>query len=339
MLTFGVFDHLDDNGRPRAALFDERLRLVGLMERAGFSRYHLAEHHATPLGCAPSPSVFLSAIAQRTRTIRFGPLVYLLPLYHPLRLFEEICMLDQLSGGRLMVGVGRGGALLEHQRHGLDPALAGPMYHEAYDVLMRAFRADVLSYEGRFYKFDDYIVVNKPVQQPHPPIWYGASNVEAAEWAAANAINVVSLGPVARAREIGACYRKTWAEAGRNEADLPLLGITRHVVVAENDDEAQRIARAAYPRWRQAIEFIWQRSNVDFPLTAAYPQSWDELAAVGHGFAGSPARVREQIAELQQQTGINYLVCQIVFGTMGYDEAARSIELFGSEVIPAFAGA
>jgi alkanesulfonate monooxygenase SsuD/methylene tetrahydromethanopterin reductase-like flavin-dependent oxidoreductase (luciferase family) len=322
MLSFGVFDHLDDNGRSRAALFEERLKLVEEIERAGFSRYHLAEHHATPLGCAPSPSVFLSAAIQRTRTIKLGPLVYLLPLYHPLRLFEEICMLDQLSGGRLMIGVGRGGALLEHERCGLDPADAGPMYHEAYD--------------GRFYNFDDYIVVNKPVQQPHPPIWYGASNVEAAEWASANAVNVVSLGPLARAREIGERYRKTWAAAGRSEADLPMLGITRHVVMAETDAEAERIARAAYPRWREAIEFIWQHSHVDFPLTAAYPRSWDELAAIGHGFAGAPQRVRDQIAELQRQSGINYLVCQIVFGTMGYDDAGRSIALFGREVMPAF---
>jgi alkanesulfonate monooxygenase SsuD/methylene tetrahydromethanopterin reductase-like flavin-dependent oxidoreductase (luciferase family) len=120
VLSFGIFDHLDANGTPLGRFFDERLRLIEHIERAGFAGYHLAEHHSTPLGMAASPSVFLAAAMQRTTTIRLGPLVYVLPLYHPLRLYEEICMLDHLSGGRLMVGVGRGGALIEHQRYGID---------------------------------------------------------------------------------------------------------------------------------------------------------------------------------------------------------------------------
>jgi len=87
-MRFGIFDHLDDGGVPLGQLFEERLKLVEAYDRAGFYGYHLAEHHATPLGYAPSPSVFLSAVAQRTRQLRFGPMVYLLPLYHPLRLIE-----------------------------------------------------------------------------------------------------------------------------------------------------------------------------------------------------------------------------------------------------------
>ena len=97
-MRFGIFDHLDDGGVPLGQLFEERLQLIEAYDRAGFYGYHLAEHHATPLGYAPSPGVFLSAVAQRTRRLRFGPMVYLLPLYHPLRLIEEICMLDQMSG-------------------------------------------------------------------------------------------------------------------------------------------------------------------------------------------------------------------------------------------------
>jgi len=137
VLSFGIFDHLDATGAPLGRFFDERLRLIERIERVGFAGYHLAEHHSTPLGMAASPSIFLAAAMQRTTTIRLGPLVYVLPLYHPLRLYEEICMLDHLSGGRLMVGVGRGGALLEHQRYGIEPTDAPAMYHEAFAVLMR----------------------------------------------------------------------------------------------------------------------------------------------------------------------------------------------------------
>jgi alkanesulfonate monooxygenase SsuD/methylene tetrahydromethanopterin reductase-like flavin-dependent oxidoreductase (luciferase family) len=126
------------------------LRLLELIEQSGFHAYHMAEHHSTPLGMAGSPSVFLAAAIQRTSKIRIGPLVYVLPLHHPLRLYEEICMLDHLSGGRLTVGVGRGGALIEHQRLGVDPALAPAMYHEAFSVLMRAFETDVVDFRRAF---------------------------------------------------------------------------------------------------------------------------------------------------------------------------------------------
>src|SRR5258706_12364920 len=107
-MKFGIFDHMDRAGANLGRQFDERLKLIERYERAGFHAYHLAEHHSTPLGMAPSPSVFLAAVAQRTKTLRFGPLVYLLPLYHPIRLAEEIAMLDQMSHARLEFGIGRG---------------------------------------------------------------------------------------------------------------------------------------------------------------------------------------------------------------------------------------
>ena len=107
-VAFGIFDHVDRGDEPLAALFAHRLQLAEAADAAGFRTYHVAEHHATRLGMAPSPGIFLAALAQRTRRLRFGPLVYLLPLYAPLRLIEEVCMLDQLSGGRFELGVGRG---------------------------------------------------------------------------------------------------------------------------------------------------------------------------------------------------------------------------------------
>ena len=337
MLNFGIFDHLDTTGAPLGRFFDERLRLIELIERAGFAGYHLAEHHSTPLGMAASPSVFLAAAMQRTTTLRLGPLVYVLPLYHPLRLYEEICMLDHLSGGRLMVGVGRGGALLEHQRYGIDPNDAPAMYHEAFAVLMRAFEADVVDFEGKFYRYKDYVVQAKPVQRPHPPLWYGAPNADAIAWAAPRSVNVVSLGPADRARAIAERYRKEWADLKRDAAALPKIGITRHIVVADSDATAKAIARAAYPRWRNAMEWLWQRSNADFVLKQIYPIEFDELERIGHGIAGSPASVRDYLTQLERDTGVNYVLCQMVFGDMNFNDASHSIELFAREVMPAFA--
>jgi len=337
VLNFAIFDHLDSDGGPLGRFFEKRLRLLELIERSGFHGYHLAEHHATPLGMASSPSVFLASAIQRTRTIRLGPLVYVLPLYHPLRLYEEICMLDHLSGGRLTVGVGRGGALIEHQRFGVDPAQAPAMYQEAFAVLMRAFETDVLDFKGRFYNYKDYLVQAKPVQRPHPPIWYGAPNADAIAWAGPRSINVVSLGPAARARAISDRYRDEWKRLGRDGSALPGIGITRHIVVAETDEAARAIAAAAYPRWRDAIEFLWRRTNADFVLKDIYPRDFAALERIGHGIAGSPATVRDYLVRLQEVTGVNSVLCQMVFGDMRFDDAARSIGLFGREIIPAFA--
>src|SRR5499427_11123681 len=107
-MKFGVFDHLDRNDLALRDYYESRLRIAEAYDKHGFYAYHIAEHHSTPLGMAASPSVFLAAVAQRTQRLRFGPLVYALPLYHPLRMIEEICMLDQLSQGRFELGVGRG---------------------------------------------------------------------------------------------------------------------------------------------------------------------------------------------------------------------------------------
>ena len=336
MLKFGIFDHLDQNGTSLGTVLEDRLKLVELIEREGFYGYHLAEHHSTPLGVVPSPSVFLASAIARTSRLRLGPLVYVLPLYHPLRLFEEICMLDHLSGGRLMLGVGRGGALLEHKRYGVDPAQAPAMNHEAFAVLMKAFETDVLDFDGKFFHYKDFVVQAKPVQRPHPPLWYGAPNADAVGWAAPRSVNVVSLGPASRAREIADRYRKEWGALGRNAADLPMIGITRHVVVADTDAAALALARRAYPRWREGMDYIWRRDGAEFTLAGIYPADFGALEALGHGIAGSPDTVRKAIMNLQEETGINYLLCQMMFGDMSLPEAAASVQLFAREVAPAF---
>src|SRR5258707_148677 len=107
-VRFAIFDWLDESGRDQGETYAERLRMLELADKAGFYCYHLAEHHATELSTVPSPNLFLSAVAQRTRRIRLGPLSYILPIYDPIRLLEQICMLDHLTGGRPQLGLRRG---------------------------------------------------------------------------------------------------------------------------------------------------------------------------------------------------------------------------------------
>src|SRR6516162_5891209 len=168
-MEFGVFDHLDRDDQALGDFYRARLEIVEAYDRLGFYGYHLAEHHATPLGMAPSPSVFLAAVAQRTRRLRFGPLVYALPLYHPLRLIEEICMLDQMSGGRLEIGFGRGSSPSELVYYGQDPALAQKIYAEALELVLQGLTQPVLIFHGEFFHVDDVPMELAPLQKPHPP--------------------------------------------------------------------------------------------------------------------------------------------------------------------------
>src|SRR5438477_9294363 len=169
-VTFGLFDWIDRGKAPLYQLYEERLQLLEAADAAGFFGYHLAEHHDSPLGMAPSPALFLTAAAQRTRRIRLGPLVYLLPLYHPLRLIEEVCMLDHLSGGRLDLGVGRGVSPIELRYMDVDPAESRDRFHEELEILLLGLRSTRLTYQGRFHQLDNVPMEFYPVQKPHPPI-------------------------------------------------------------------------------------------------------------------------------------------------------------------------
>lgn len=340
-MKFGVFDHVDCSGVATADHLENRLKIIEAYDRIGIHGYHVAEHHSTPLGFAPSPGVLIAAASQRTRRIKLGPLVYLLPLYEPLRLFEEICMLDSLSQGRFMLGIGRGVSPLELKLFNVDAKKSPAMYAESLECLMRAFQNDTLDFQGEYYSYTDVPITMKTVQAPHPELWYGVLSPDTTVWAAENNVNIVTLALDENAREVTDRYRSEWAKLGKNAGSIPLMGVSRHVVVAETDDEARTIARRAYDKWRFSFDKLWRDNGTTVgvavpPVAALYPETWDELEAVGNGIAGSPETVRNFVVREAERTGINYLVSWFAFGDMSVDEVTRSVDFFAQGVMPAF---
>ena len=332
-MKFGIFDHVDDSGLPLAEHYEARLKLAEAYDRLGFHAYHVAEHHGTPLGLAPSPSVFLAALSQRTRRLLFGPMVYLLPLYHPLRLIEEIAMLDGLSNARLQVGVGRGVSPIELGFYGLDMEEQRGRYRETLEILLAGLSAERLDYTGEFYQFSDVPMTLRPVQRPHPPLWYGVGSPDSVRWCAQNGVNAVTRalgGDVARVVEL---YR---AESNSAAADMPLVGVNRHIVVAETDEEALTLARSAYVRWRANMAKLWHERAGSFPLEAQLPREWDEAQAMGQDCAGAPETMRAFV-EAEATRGITYFAGGFAFGDLPLNAALRSAQLFAREVAPAFA--
>jgi alkanesulfonate monooxygenase SsuD/methylene tetrahydromethanopterin reductase-like flavin-dependent oxidoreductase (luciferase family) len=245
-------------------------------------------------------------------------------------------MLDQMSGGRLELGVGRGISPIEVGFYGADPARGSKQLEEALEVIKKGLISDVLSHNDEFYKFDNVPMVMKPIQRPHPPLWYGIMSAETTAWAAANDVNVVTLMPAGAARDITDRYRAEWRQLGKPAEKLPLLGVVRHMVVSGNAEEAKDAAQRAYRPWRKHLELLPKKYGVQTKL-GMLPLEFDELQNAGGAFAGTADGARAYIQKQIEVSGANYFVCDIAFGNLAHSEAMRTVQLLSSEVIPAFA--
>jgi alkanesulfonate monooxygenase SsuD/methylene tetrahydromethanopterin reductase-like flavin-dependent oxidoreductase (luciferase family) len=332
-MKFGIFDQVDDSERPLNVQYEERLALAELYDQSGFHCYHQSEHHATPLSMAPSQSVFLAAMAQRTKRLKLCPLVYLLPIHHPLRLAEEICMLDHLSNGRLEFGIGRGASPHELAALGLDPETAGEAYAEAYEILQKYFGSDVVDHDGKFWKIRNFPVTLRPLQLPQPPMWYAAATPDSAVWPARNAVNIICGGPVDRVRLISERYRAEAAQAGAAARVDALIGIWRFVVVAETDSEAREIAERAWPAFHHSFYKLWRQHGTE-PARLKLAPDYAGMIASGHGFAGSPKTVADALIQQARDGNINYVVSHLMFGNMPHEHAMASTRLFAQQVMP-----
>ena len=256
-MDLGIFDHLDRRDMPVADFYEHRLRLLEKYDAAGFYSYHLAEHHATPLGLAPMPGIFLAAATQRTRRIRLGPCVYCLPLYNPLRLIEEVCMLDHLSRGRFDFGVGRGIVPYEMAFFDLHHLETEDIYRETLEIVLQGLTSDVLDHRGPKYTYRKVPMVLKPLQKPHPPLWYGLGHAAGAEWAATNRVNVITNLGAEMSAPLFERYREVW-QRKHGDAPTPRLGMGRHVVVGATEDAAMALGRANYAVWYANLTKLWR---------------------------------------------------------------------------------
>ncbi len=337
-IEFGIFDHLDMRAEPLSKTYAERITIVQAAEAACFRGYHLAEHHGTPLGAAPSPGIFLAALAQATSSIRIGPLVYLVPLYIPLRLIEEICMLDNLSKGRLEVGLGRGVSPIEVAFFGVDPDDAMEMFIEGVDLIIKGLNCTRLTFKGKHYQYEDVPMAVQAEQSPLP-LWSASMSPGGQAEAARRGMHTISLGPTEGIRQASENYRAEWnaskddplRPAGGHEQ--PFIGAWRLVYVNEDERKAEAVARQAYDDWFTKLHKLWVENNVAAPHLG--PISKFETAVnIGMMVHGSASRVTDELARQVEITGVNYLAVQPAFGDIGHDEEMRSLERFAANVMP-----
>ena len=329
--AFGIFDHVERRGPDLAALYQGRFALAQAAEAFGFRGYHVAEHHATPLGMAPSPALFLAALAQRTTRLRLGPLVYLLPLYEPMRLAEEIAMLDHLSNGRLDLGVGRGVSPFELGVFRVPFYESRARFAEALDLVLTALASERLDHHGRFYQIDDAPIALQPRQRPHPPLWFGGATEKNAEFAGSRGMNLVSNGPNAGIKRLMQIHAEHWRPNAANPQ--PIRGAIRHILVAESDAEAERLALPAYKVFYDNIVKLWREWRaVPFNFT----DDLDRARASQVAIVGDPRTVKAEVERFFAESGCDYLALSFTWGDLSDSVARRSLDLFGAEVMPSF---
>ena len=360
-MRFGIFDHMECSTDSLAQLYEERLRMLEYADEAGFWCYHKAEHHFTPLDAAPSSTVFLAAASQRTERIRLGSLVMLLPFYEPLRFIEEICMLDNLCGGRLEVGVGKGISPAEHALWGQDPNTARERFEEAFEIVRvglsraspEAGAADstagsdadehgvLESATGRYRRTGSADKVPHPLrtlQEPRPGFWY-PGNVDYAGRHRLHTIVGGSARAIHKALEI---YRKGLAQPDGDwnpGVAEPVIGAQAHIYLDATPEAAIERVRQAYSVYHRNLTKLWRQYNV--PIDHIDPTFGGKFdVAMDHGalLAGSPETAIEYIRRVTAATGIEYLTFAFGWGDLTHDEIMQSMRLFAEEVMPEFGG-
>ncbi|HEX9396197.1 MAG TPA: LLM class flavin-dependent oxidoreductase [Burkholderiales bacterium] len=332
-LNFGIFDWVEaSNSLSPREIYQHKIELAAAADQAGFHGLFLAEHQGTPLSIDGSPSVLLAALIQRTRRLRLGALTFCLPWYDPYRFYNEVCMLDQLSGGRLELGVGRGVSPIESRIFGLtDIEQSRAKYRETLDLFFAACKNRVLRYRDH-----DVDLYNKPLQHPWPPLWFPSSNQESIEFTARHGYSTVLNTTIDTARQLFSKYREIWSQhrndPGRHNAHVerPFLAKTQHIVIAESGAEAEELGLKAYETWKSHMHYLTRKHGRPevLKLDPFAKESVQRLAV------GTPQSILPELEAAVRDSGMNYLMCIFSFGDLAPAHALRSLQLFSREVMP-----
>lgn len=325
--TFSVADHHPELGRTARQFYAELIEQAQWAEELGYESYWVAEHHFHHYGIVPAPSVFLTAIAQHTQTIRLGTGIVVCPFHNPLLVAEQYAMLDVLSGGRLNFGAGSGYLAHEFAGFNVDPREKRERFDEALDIILRAWQGERLTVHGTYNSIEDVAINVQPVQQPHPPTWIAVIRAEAAPFVARRGMPIMGipyvLERIEAVREMIQAYHQGYRGAGHDPAQADVT-LAWHTYVAETTDAAIREARDAMQQYTDTRLFATSQGK-----------TFDELYDNGLLIIGDPAYCRDRIEALRE-FGMTRMLTLTNFGGLEHAKVQKSMHLFAKEVMPAF---
>ncbi len=345
-MQFGLMYLFSEFGdKPQSQVFDEFLDEVAYAEELGFDAVWLPEHHFSVYGMLGDTLTLAAAVAQRTSRIKIGTAVVLLPLLHPVRVAEQAALVDVLSNGRLLLGLGRGYQPKEFEGFGMDPTESRDRFAEALDMLLSTFSTDHYDHQGKFWSCQDVTLFPKPVQRPHPPLYMAAVSPPSYEIAADLGLSILraprftSIGVV---EEQWQAYCERMAKNGRDPAalDQPMLMQT---YVAESAEEARRVAEPAAGWYHELFQKVLpgapgqkvqQSYEIYDTIRQAHAQvTAEDLSEWGSAF-GTPDQVVDRIMAYIGRGGVSHWMAEMKFGGITHAQARRSMELFAKEVMP-----
>jgi len=308
--------------------FIETLRECERAEAAGFDSVWLGEHHNNPI-LHPAPLIGLAAIASRTSRIRLGTGVLLLPLHHPLMVAEEGAMVDMISGGRLILGIGAGYAPEEFAAFGCPIKERGSRMEEGAALLSRLWTEEHVTHRGKHYRADNATLAPRPAQQPRPPIWFGAWARPALE-RAARLGDAWFVGPSASLAEIAPCARMYHQACSDHRKTAGAIALFRYVFVARTTAEAIAAAGTPFIQAFERMYFRWPHPVVKRPegeLTI-------ERLAQDRIILGDPKVCIDEINRFSKALNVSHLVCRFSVPGIPREACDRSLDLFTREVMP-----
>jgi len=333
-------------------IIHRELEQIEWTEELGFDQVWFTEHHFIDYGLSVDPATLAAAAASRTRRVRIGLAAAILPFHHPVRLAEQMALLDIISRGRLDVGVGRGNRPAEFAGYRVPQEESRERFEEAVEVLQRAWREERFSFEGRYFTFKDVRLIPKPLQQPHPPLYQVCVSKDTIEgaalrgWPMLNSWLRGTMDPLVTQRDT---YVAALQKAGRSEAEIADLlrnwGVSRQIYVADTDAQALTEAQDAEMWYQDSL----RRFMIPERIEDAHPSlqegfrrqaallaniSWEALVRETLAF-GSPDTVAGHI-EAMRQLGVGQILCWMNFGGLPQDRIRSSMELFAREVMPRF---
>jgi len=346
-MDFGLFFLMQrDEQWAEQAVYDGDLAQMLAAESLGYHSVWIAEHHFNDYGLCPAPPVLAAFIAARTTTLRLGMGVSLLPLHHPVDLAEQLAVLDVVSGGRLDVGIGRGGTLQDYQTFQSDRADARARVEEGIALIQQCWRGAPFDFTGQFHSAEQVHVRPRPVQQPHPPLYVAANSEDSVLSAARLGLPTLSsfFVPVDELQRRHHLYRETALAAGRSEAEVD--GLERRswgmrvVHVAPSRDEALRATEAPFMGYQRKMAVLRSNSTGgsvpnSFDRTLLRLRPFEEYLATGWMVIGAPDEVREGLQQYVEATGYRRVLLVMALPGIETALALRSMRLFANEVAPA----
>src|SRR5262245_26876547 len=258
-MKFGIFvfgDNHPDLGRSNQKYYQEVLTIAEWAEELGFESFWLGEHHFYWYGTCVSPPMIIAALGQRTKKIRLGPAVSVLPFHHPLVVAEEYALADNLCGGRLNFAIGSGFSPVEYKLFGMSMEEAREQYWEGFDIILKAWTEEKFSHHGKHYRIDDGSLFMKPLQKPLPPTWIAASSDETLTRAGEMGFSPMGI-PFVRSANIGDVkdkndlFMRSYLRAGHKEK--PDIVVALHAYLQPSAEAAVQSAR---PHFQRIVDYL-----------------------------------------------------------------------------------